>query len=174
MLNIKTTVTATLFGVIAAISSATTSAGATITQYPVTPGMAAPFPRCPQHETLLLQSGYLQLLLNDRTDKSGGRHITIRQQLIGVTAIGQTTGAEYRMVGNVATLPGLPPATMINDPDPFGTTQLVFHQTLSIQAVPVGGSEADRISIHVLTQATWNANGELTAEIADVSATCDG
>jgi hypothetical protein len=121
-----------------------------------------------------LQSGYLQLLLNDRTDKSGGRHITIRQQLIGVTAIGETTGAEYRMVGNVAYLPGFPQATTINDPDPFGTTQLVFHQTLSIQAVPVGGSEADRISIHVLTQATWNANGELAAEVADVNATCDG
>lgn len=176
MLNIKTTVTAIVFGVIAAISSGTTSAGATIEKIEIPPGMAAPFPRCPYHEPLIIQSGYVQLLWNERTDKSGGLHLTWRQQLIDVVAIGVSSLAEYRMVGNVSYFPPLG-FTTVNDADPVGvgSEQTVLHQTLSIQAVPTGGvDDAQRISIHVLTQITINANGEHSAELADVSATCDG
>jgi hypothetical protein len=176
MSNIKTTVTAALLGVIAAISSGATSAGATITKVDIPPGMAAPFPRCPDHEPLIIQSGYVQLLWNERSDKSGGLHITWRQQLIDLVAIGGSTGAEYRMVGNVSYFPPLN-FTTVNDTDPVGvgSAQTVLHQTLSIQAVPTGGiDDAERISIHVLTQITINANGEHTAELANVSATCDG
>ena len=68
----------------------------------------------------------------------------------------------------------LVPFVTINDREPIGTAQVVVHSTVSLQLVPVGGSDADRISIHLLVHRTYTPDHELTAEIADVNATCDG
>jgi hypothetical protein len=161
----------TLFGVIAAGLSATAFARDFISYIPIPSGFTVP--NACNGELIAIQSGEVKLLNNLRLDKKGQVHITVRQQLIGVTGIGLDTGADYRILGNTTELNPYPQDfTTVFDADGPGGPRIVFQLAVSTQLVPIGGDDGQRVSIHVLVHYSTDASGEIKAAVNGASTTC--
>ena len=95
-------------------------------------------------------------------EETGTQHFVWHVNWQGVTGVGLTTGSEYRAINsynnphNIELVPG------------SGGSDTAIESTNLISQ----GNSAPDLLVHALFRVTVNADGEVTAEIQDVSAEC--
>ena len=110
----------------------------------------------------IVLSGSVQFVAVSTTDANGAQHLqelTIQQ---GISGAGLTTGDLYRTVG--AHRSGFNAA--------YGGSPGERDVINSYHLIRVGGGAV--LAVHETTHVTWNANGELSANVENFSIVCEG
>ena len=134
--------------------------GATITRIPVSGAFFVPCADGGAGEVVVWNSGYNHIVWHHVTDGNGGSHDQpIISTFQGATAIGQTTGDTYRAV-NVFT----------STRNSSSGLSYEFTTVSSIRLI--GPGPGNNFQAHFTLHFTFNANGEVTAEVISNSVTC--
>ena len=119
-------------------------------------------------ETLIL-NGALHSFTSLRTDGAGGFHVTVHTNLVGVSAVGATTGEQYRVTDTAG---GFGDRLNLYFPaGPLGYPR-TYTEGADIRLISEGSSE------NLLVRTTWHqtidANGNVTAEAVHLEHVCVG
>ena len=91
-------------------------------------------------------------------DANGGQHVTTHINNVGVSGIGLITGNKYQATGG--------DSFVSNDGGPG--SEFTFVNNFGLTAPGPGNN----LRVHELIHATLNANGELTADIVNITVDC--
>ena len=118
-------------------------------------------------ETLLV-SGTLHRFVSVRTDAAGGFHVTLHANLAGASAVGATTGTEYRVTDTAGGF-----GDRLNASFPAGSPfPRSYTENADVRIISTGSS--DNLLVRATWQQTINANGEVTAGAVRLEHLCVG
>ena len=106
-------------------------------------------------------SGKMHLLAHVTTDARSGRHIVLQINTASIKGVGESSGSEY--VSSATN------HDSINDPDTFGGQS---EHTVTTKFLLVGKGRLPDMFVKTTMHITVNANGEVTAEVTNVTAEC--
>ena len=118
-------------------------------------------------ETLLV-SGTLHRFVSVRKDAAGGFHVTLHANLAGASAVGATTGTEYRVTDTAGGF-----GDRLNASFPAGSPfPRSYTENADVRIISTGSS--DNLLVRATWQQTINANGEVTAGAVRLEHLCVG
>ena len=109
---------------------------------------------------LITFSGTIHIVSRTTVDVQGGAHITLRSNVQGAEGVGQTTGDVYRGTGM---------SSSVTNTNPGG---LPYTGTFVNNFRLIGQGPGTSLHVHEVVHFTINENGELTAEVTNVSTEC--
>ena len=106
-------------------------------------------------------SGKMHILAHATTDARSGRHVVLQINTASIKGVGESSGSEY--VSSTTN------HDSINDPDTLGGQS---EHTLITKFLLVGKGRLPDMFVKTTLHVTVNANGEVTAEVTNVTAEC--
>ena len=113
-------------------------------------------------------SGQLKIMTRVSDDRNGGFHLSHHEQLINVVMMDAISGTYYRAAGN----PNLAIPPNLNSYHITSGGSVIIHQGINVVIVPIGDPDSPSFRVNSLYKMTVNANGDVSAEVENVSFSC--